>query len=299
MSMDFNFKPRLVVIFLQYDTRKYAGAFDHLKDYLGRLDQRRVTYILVNNKDEGDEFRNLDGNTIYVQGNNADWEFSGWQKGLEFIRRRNIPFDVVLFADDAFEATEPSYLRNHNIGWLILKCHLMKAVFGLMGTLWEGIQIYGKSNRVWLGTSAFFMPKVVVDKLGTMVTVDESSINIYLPEEFPGNGEIFKVSAPINQAYKDHIITWLTIRWHSKFVLGESSWLFFRAKTKAILNESLLSIRLRNLGHMIIPYDVPLFAFGKIRGAFRKARRYVLSHCQFNGTNKSISRKTQDGREMT
>ncbi len=273
--MKLNLKPRLVVIFLQYDTKKYPGAFDLLKEYLSKLNQERLTYILINNKDEGNGSRNLDGNTIYLQGDNNNWEFSGWQKGIEFVRSRGIPFDVVLFADDAFEAAEPSYLRNHNLEWLILKCHLVKAVFGLIGTLWEGVQIYGKSSRAWLGTSAFFVPKEVVDKLSNVVSVDENSINTYLPKEFPKTGEIFNPDAPINRAYRDHITAWLTESWHSRFVLDESTWCFFRAKTKAILNESLLSVRLRDLGCLILPYDLPLFVFRKTRGIYRKLKKIV------------------------
>lgn len=50
--MKLNFKPKLAVIFLQYDTDKYRGAFERLRKYLSRLDMKRVTYLLVNNKDK-------------------------------------------------------------------------------------------------------------------------------------------------------------------------------------------------------------------------------------------------------
>ncbi|MFZ1082200.1 MAG: hypothetical protein WAO19_09775 [Candidatus Kryptoniota bacterium] len=269
-------KPYLAVIYVEYDREKYSGAFERLKSYLCKLDQNRISYIRVNNMDEGNGMRNLDGNTIYLQGNNIDREFSGWQKGLSVLSANEVPFDVVLFVNDSFEVNGTSYLNNHNVGWLILKSYLFKAVFGLIATRWEKTLVHGKSTRVWLGTHCFFVPRTIVEKLGTMVSVDEHSFEDYLPKTFPGMGEIFKQTAPINQATKKRIISWLTQGWHSKLVLGEATWPLFRAKAKAILNEELVSVRIREMGYLILPYDIPLFVFAKLRGAFRRAIKIVL-----------------------
>jgi len=65
-------------------------------------------------------------------------------------------------------------------------------------------------------------------------------------------------------------------------VLSESSWPLFRSKAKAIINEELLSIRIRESGHMILPYDIPLFLFTKVRGVFRKAKWIFLQKQKSN-----------------
>jgi hypothetical protein len=274
--MKLNLKPRLAVIFLQYDTQKYPGAFEHLKSYLSKFDPKRVFFVLVNNRDEGNGSRNLDDGTVYLQGDNTDWEFSGWQKGVEFMRTTNTEHDVVLFVDDAFEACEPSYLLNHNLHWLVLKCYTIKVVFGAITTLWDKTMLNTRSARIWIKTNCFFMPGSVLGRLGTLVSVDETLLDNYVTKQFVADNGPFKHDAPMNGAYRKHIVIWLTERWHSKFALSESTWPFFRAKVKAILNEALLSIRIRELGFMILPYDIPLFVFIKIRGAFRRAKKIVL-----------------------
>lgn len=271
--MKFNLKPRLAVIFLQYDSEKYPRAFEQLKMCLKKLIPKQVIVVLVNNRDEGDGSRRLDEKTTYLQGNNADWEFSGWQKGVNYLQENGVEYDVGLLVDDAFEAGGPSYLRNHNLRWLVLKCHVLNVVLGEITTLWDRSIIDGGSARIWIKTGCFFVPRAILSRLGTLVSVDETSLNKYLPEKFPGRADPFESDAPINAEYRKHIVTWLTERWHSKFALTETSWIFFRAKVKAILNEALLSIRIREMGFIIMPCDIPVFIFTKLRGAIRRVRR--------------------------
>ena len=264
--------PYLVVIFLQYDRQKYPDSFEHFRSYMRGIDPSRVSYILVNNNDEGVGTRKLDANTTYLQGDNSDWEFSGWQRGVEFLRQNHIKHDVALLLNDSFEVNGPGYLSNHNIDWLVLKTHIFKCVFGLLATRWTKAQIQDKPLRKWLGTDCFFVPGILLDKLGTLVSVDQASIAEYLPETFPGTDEVFLRTAPINAAYRESIVKWLTQEWHSKFVLDQSTWSFFLAKVKAILNEALLYVRIRELGYLVLPYDIPLFISAKIRGLVRKFR---------------------------
>lgn len=270
-------KPSLAVIFVEYNKAEYGEAFDRLREYLGRLDQERVFYTRVNNRDEGDGTKNVAPNIVELQGDNTDREFSGWQKGVEFLRAHDIPYDVVLFANEAMEAVEPCYLKDHSPSWLLWKSYLLKGVFGLVATRWEKTVVRGKSTRIWLGTHCFFVPRIIVEKLGTVVSVDASTFEEYLPREFPGVEEIFKPTAPINSATEDRIVRWLTREWHSKFTLSESTWPVFRAKANAIINEELLTLRIRELGYFIVPYDVPQFVFRKTRGAFRKAKKTLLA----------------------
>src|SRR5262249_5147380 len=66
----------------------------------------------------------------------------------------------------------------------------------------------------------------------------------------------FAATAPLSQGYQRLIHDWLTtdqgtgqgMAWHSRFELNETTLTLFRNKTVAILNEHLLSIRLRAQG---------------------------------------------------
>jgi len=269
-------KLKMVVIYVEYDLEKYPSSFEHLKSYLSKVGGERIRYIRVNNKDTGTGSRNLGDNTIYLQGSNVDREFSGWQRGIEFVRSSNVKFDVVLFVNEAFEATGASYLKNSNINWMILKSHVLGAVIGFIDTRWEKIRLNNRGVRIWINTNCFFVPHSLLTKMSTIITVDNSCMSKYLPEQFPSDGELFELTAPINNAYKNHMVEWITEEWHNKIDLNDRTWPIFRSKVKAMLNEASLSIRIRELGYIILPYSIPMFVYRKIRGAFRKAKKAVL-----------------------
>ena len=65
----------------------------------------------------------------------------------------------------------------------------------------------------------------------------------------------FRPSAPLSANYQKYILDWLTgngtgqgVEWHSRFGLTPESLPFFEAKASAILNEQMLSVRLRAQG---------------------------------------------------
>ncbi len=270
------FKPRLAVVFVEYNPDRYAGAFDRLKSYIGSSSRGRVVFVVVNNRDEGADFKVVDDRTFYVQGNNTDREFSGWQKGVDFLLQRNIPFDVVLFVNEAFEAVQTSYLRSHSASWISLKARFCGSAFGAIDTLWEKTKIEGKSTRAWINTNCFFMPRSLLNKLRTIASLDDRSMDKYLPRDFPRTGELFHEDSPVNSVYREHLVSWLTEDWHGRLELDESTWPEFRAKTKAIFNEALLSIRIRELGRFILPYSLPRFISLKTGGLLRRFRKVLF-----------------------
>lgn len=286
------FNPRLAVIYVEYNPEKYAGAFERVRSYLDMLSQERVVYVVVNNKDEGDKSSALGDRTYYVQGDNVEREFSGWQKGLVFLRRNNIPFDVLLFVNEAFEAEIPSYLRNHSVRWIVFKTYFFRSASGAIDTAWEKIKIRDKNTRAWINTNCFFIPRSLSEKLGTIISIDRDAIDEYLPESFPGSGKIFLDNAPLNDVYKERVVKWLTERWRNRLVLDEKTWPLFRAKAKAMFNEALLSIRIRELGYLILPYSLPVFAFLKARGIYRKVRTIFAGRHHDQVERASLERAT-------
>lgn len=275
------FRLKIIAVFLQYDTEKYPAAFENFKMYLKRqLPKERFVLILVDNKHEGDEIRWLDDNTVYMQGDNTDWEFSGWQKGIAFARENRLQYDVALLANDSFQVNGTPFITNHNIEWSVLKSYYLSAVIGFVETRWQKARIKDKVVRIWLRTDCFFVPKRVVDALGTLVSVDQASLDEYLPKTFSAGDIVFMPTAPLNLIFKDRIIEWVTVEWHSKFGIRESTWALFRGKTKAILNEALLYTRIRDLGYPVIPYDVPGFLFRKLGGIYKKMVPVISHRCR-------------------
>jgi len=86
--------------------------------------------------------------------------------------------------------------------------------------------------------------------LGSLVTVSDQTAF------FTGNPEIpFRGDAPLSANYRQYLLDWLTgagtgqgVEWHSRFVLSPETLAWFQSKVITILNEHLLSIRLRAQG---------------------------------------------------
>lgn len=78
---------------------------------------------------------------------------------------------------------------------------------------------------------------------------------------------LFKEKAPLNRNFRLHLVEWLTERWHSRFEINSQTWVFFKNKVAAILNEALLSARFREAGFDISP-------FGKLDPLLRVFARF-------------------------
>ena len=66
-------------------------------------------YIVVDNYNE-DLFLEVYGNIHVLSGDNTNWEFSGWQKGLIYIKE-NIECDLIMFLNDSLRSYKHEILR--------------------------------------------------------------------------------------------------------------------------------------------------------------------------------------------
>lgn len=245
---------KLAILYLQFDVGKYPGSLPKLQQYLSKIKCCRRTYFIIDNKDEGDQYSKSDNNTYYLQGDNSDWEFSGWQRGIDFIINKRLNFHIILFVNDAFEAPGPSFLCDYASFSTLLKSFLFNAMIGRIDSHGKDTEALGYNTKSWVCTNCFFVPYRTIKKLGKITTIDSQRIDEFLFPDFYTEKPVFIKNAPINMIYRDHIINWLTNEWHSKFTLDPMHWNFFRKKTKAILNEALLTARFKELGVKILSY---------------------------------------------
>ena len=174
------------------------------------------------------------------------------QKGLEFLRSRGIKFDAVLFANDSFLVNGWTLLDQLDSRYL--KKLLKKGfVVGQIDSQNIEIKVFDKVFTKWVCTNCFFFPQRVAKKIDTMVSVNDQELDYLINEKYTP-GKFFKDNAPISEEYKNLLIVWLTQGWHSKFEINEKSWIKFRNKIRAILNESLLTVRVIELGFNIASY---------------------------------------------
>jgi hypothetical protein len=186
-----------------------------------------------------------------VGGDNRFREFSGWQKGVASINTISRNFDLILFANDMFLKPGESFLKDYANISLLKKANENK-IIGRIDSTGQHYTAYGYDVSQWVCTNCFLAPMRAIEQLKDMVSVKDNLAD-FLPDTYPGPQTLptsfFKENAPINETYKAWLIEWLTKRWHSKFQIEEKAWDLFRIKVRNILNESLLTARLAEIGY--------------------------------------------------
>lgn len=246
----------LAVLFLQYDTLKYPGVFDAMKAMVDRIRLCRPTYYLIDNRDEGGGVRRIAEGVYSVGGDNSSWEFSAWQRGVERLKEAGHEPAVYLFITDAFLGPGPSFLADCGTRAL-LKSFLLASAVGRIDAFGPGGVLLGHEVPDWLCTGCFFLPRRIVEALGGMVTVGEDAMDAFMPREF--TGEVFRKDAPMSDRYKEFIIDWMTRRRRHTYTICAATWREFRGKVRAILNEAMLTVRIREAGYRVRRYGSKLY----------------------------------------
>ena len=244
----------LAVIYIEHSPEKFPNAFQILQSYLEKIKFWRITYFKVNNKDTGDSYRKINDKTYYLQGDNSEREFSGWQKGIDFLETMNLNFNVILFVNEAFENPGTSFLIDYASFITVFKSYILNAAIGRIDSHGKETEVLGYFTKSWICSNCFFISGKLLKSLKTFVTINNENMNDFFEKEFIDSNSTFKETAPINKEYKEHIIQWLTIDWYGHFSIDPDHWNLFREKTKAILNEALLSARLRELNAPVLSY---------------------------------------------
>lgn len=268
-------KVQLAAIYVEYSIEKYKNSFKILRSLLEKQIGKDINFIVVNNSKEDEVPENISQNIIRISGNNCDREFSGWQKGLEYLQSTSINYDAVLFCNESFQAYNDTYLSNYAL-MALNRCLLKKAIVGYFDKEKQR-KIYRlldyKFYR-WLRTSAFFIPKEFLSGI-RILSVDDTLLNRFLPEKFEQLNEknlkdYFYPDAPINQEFKEKIVDWITSKWHSSIEINKENWELFRSKVKSIFNEALLTIQAETLGSPAEWYaSYPIVVYEKIKNKLK------------------------------
>lgn len=241
---------RIATILVGHERPAYLEAFRRIDERLAKLcpDAVRAT-VIVDNARARVEHERLSDELVVVGGDNSHREFSAWDLGLAELERRRENPDLVHFATSAFDALYADYLDLFSEAMLRFAV-ARRAVVGHVDYYDEPVQILGRTSQSWLRTSFFFAPTVVARALRSVVSFEAAD------HVFSGDAEDpFRSDAPLCETYRRYIRSWLTgagtgqgVVWHSRFDLTEETRPLFEAKARAILNEHLLSVRLREAG---------------------------------------------------
>ncbi len=244
---------RVLTILLRFGVDDYADA----RQQLDRLFEERLPeverQVLVVDNALPDDFRKIHADHTVIGGDNTAVEFSGFDRGVRFIGLDIYSYDLIHFATSAFNTLYVRYLE-------LLDAAMLRAIAGLPVCLGhidcynEAVELSDFNSQSWVRSCCFFLNPIELGILGSFVAERERH------KFFGGDSpDPFLPQAPISERYRRYILDWLTgrnigqgVTWHSSFGLTPEMLPTFERKALAIINEHLLSIRLRASGCRLI-----------------------------------------------
>jgi hypothetical protein len=244
---------RVLTLLARYGTAKYTHAVQDVQTLFARqMPEMDHDLLVVDNALPMDHFERA-GEIEIIGGDNTAWEFSAWDRAIAYIGGRLEEYDYVHLATSAFRQLYVAYLDRFDTDMLGLARGRAVAI-GHLDYSNKPVTVAGRAGQCWLRSSFLFLPPRELGLLGSVVSLPNGH------EFFSGNPAApFRAGAPISETYQQNILGWLTgtgtgqgMTWHSRFALSLDTLPFFEQKTLAILNEQLLTFRLRTIGCQIV-----------------------------------------------
>jgi hypothetical protein len=242
---------RVLVLFVRYGEERYSHALDELSRLYGRrAPQLTRSTIVIDNALPAELSKELGPDSLLIGGDNTWWEFSGWQRALNRLGSDVKKYDVVHFVTSAFGTLYTDYLERFCPQIVEFAAERPIAV-GHFDCYPHPVRVGSFVSRHWIRSSFWLINTFELLRLRRLVSLDS------VAEFFSIRGaRPFAETAPLSPGYQRLIHDWLTTdhgtgqgtTWHSRFELNETTRTLFQNKAAAILNEHLLSIRLRAQG---------------------------------------------------
>ncbi len=251
---------RILTLFLRYGTSKFPDAEARLDElFAAQLPEVERTTVVVDSALPADFVERHGHRRTVVGADNTFSEWSAADRAIAFVGNEIWSYDLVHLATAAFNTLYTRYLER-------IDTSLLRAILGrpcCLGHLDyynEPVRVLTFRSQHWVRTSFVFLAPAELKALRSLVSFSEPSLLFSGDPRRP-----FQADAPLSESYKRYIYDWLVgadigqgVRWHSGAPLDAGNLAAFERKTLAILNEHLLSIRLRALGCKLI--DVTFLA---------------------------------------
>jgi hypothetical protein len=238
---------RILTVFVRHGAVRYPTALEDLRDvFRRRLPSVRHDLVVVENDAAAPA---QEAGLEVVRGSNRRWEFSAWDEGLLAVGSLAREYELVHLATSAFLTLYTRYLERFDERMLRLVA-ARRAAVGHIDCYGEPVELLGRRSQAWIRSSFLFVPPAELERLGSLVGVADPAPFFSGDPRRP-----FREDAPLSSTYRKLLLDWLTgpgtgqgVTWHSRFELTAETLPYFEQKVLAILNEHLLSIRLREQG---------------------------------------------------
>jgi hypothetical protein len=241
---------RIVTLLVRHGTAKYPNAIEECDAlFVRQLPAVSRDLVVIDSALPTHHQQRLGPGRLLIGGSNAHWEFSAWDCGIAYLGHCISDYHLVHLATSAFRALPGRYLDRFDADMLGLILDRGAAV-GHVDYYDEPVMLLGRSLQAWIRSSFIFLPPEELRLVGSLVSICNRA------SFFSGDPDApFRADAPLSANYQKYILDWLTgsgtgqgVEWHSRFGLTLKTLPFFEAKAAAILNEHMLSLRLRAQG---------------------------------------------------
>jgi hypothetical protein len=244
---------RILTILARFGTETYPHAEREIEEIFTRqLPNVDRTVITVDNALPRSYVEERP-NGVLIGGDNAAREFSAFDRAIEFVGSDIWSYDLVHLATSAFNTLFVAYLDRFDPD-LLAAIGGRPVCVGHIDCYNEPIELLTFRSQHWMRSCFLFLPPAEVKALGRLAAIRDGR------RFFSGDpGDPFRRDAPVSPNYRNYVTTWLTggdigqrVEWHSSFALTPETLPAFEQKAISILNEQLMSVRLRALGCRLV-----------------------------------------------
>lgn len=228
-----------------YELKKLINKLFHNENY---------KIIIINNAENDRKIVDIDFNTVLIEGDNSNREFSGWDRGFKYLSEIAKPSlnDAIIIANDTFH-------RNYGNDYLklfrkksIKKTIEKKGFAGYYDAYPEKITIFGLELQWWLRSS------IIIGSYQAFQRILPLSLPFSSEEIFSNDPQVFfKEGSNLSRQYKCYLKGWL-IRdyegcklfkeaWHSQEPINEKNFGNMKDKARSILCEHYLSAKAQKM----------------------------------------------------
>lgn len=244
----------IIAFYLTFGNRNDKVSRSKLENLLKQI-KKDYFLIVIDNSPNATESRL--NNQIHISGSNKNWEFGGWQEGIETAKSELDIENItgVIFCNDTFcthrkfEILDQLYF---SFLCLVSRFLPLKLAVAEISTLSETLTVEKRTSNKWLASYLIFLNKSALNAIDWRVQLD--NYDNYISSN---THTIF--STVVDTGLADYITSWLTDtnsenRWYNAQRITEKNVNFMKLKGLQILQEKYLHAIMCEKGITILDY---------------------------------------------
>jgi hypothetical protein len=255
--------PTVALVYVRWFETQGDSPLVTLVEHLARHSRSTAAVCVVDNRPGLPPVAARIPRLSLIAGENSEREFSGYEAGVRHLRRTGTSPELWVLANDRFAAYGLDYLWHVNQASLDVAASLLCAI-GHVDSWPERVRLLGFDIPSWARSNLLVIPERSLRAMGSLVSVDTRRFHCLLPDAPLSPAEMADPALTLRRSFD---VSWSELttdcltgvgtrvpwHWHQAGPLDQSSWPAFRGKVHSIVNEQLLSARLRQSGTPVVP----------------------------------------------